>query len=44
MSKQMLEVLTPQQKKQWEEISGRKLALPDIHDPDATTKSLFEGY
>jgi Spy/CpxP family protein refolding chaperone len=43
-SKQMLSVLTPKQKKQWEILSGQKLGLPKIHDPNASTKSLFEGY
>jgi hypothetical protein len=43
-SKKMLAVLTPKQKKQWEILSGQKLGLPKVHDPDASTKSLFEGY
>jgi hypothetical protein len=43
-SKQMLAVLTEKQKKQWEILSGQKLGLPKIHDPSASTKSLFEGY
>ncbi|MEI6322257.1 MAG: hypothetical protein WCP60_04040 [bacterium] len=43
-SKKMLAVLTPKQKKQWEILSGQKLGLPKIHDPNANSKSLFEGY
>ncbi len=43
-SKKMLAVLTPQQKKQWEILSGQKLGLPKVHDPNANSKSLFEGY
>jgi len=43
-SKKMLSLLTPEQKKHWEILSGQKLGLPKIHDPNATTKSLFEGY
>ena len=43
-SKQILAVLTPKQKKQWEILSGQKLGLPKLHDPNANTKSLFEGY
>jgi len=43
-SNKMLAVLTPKQKKQWEILSGQKLGLPKIHDPNANSKSLFEGY
>lgn len=43
-SKKMLAVLTPKQKKQWEILSGQKLGLPKVHDPNANSKSLFEGY
>jgi hypothetical protein len=43
-SSQMLAVLTPDQKKQWKILSGQKSGLPDIHDPNARTMSLFEGY
>lgn len=43
-SKKMLAVLTPEQKKQWEILSGQKLGLPKVHDPNANSKSLFEGY
>ena len=43
-SKKMLAVLTPKQKKQWEILSGQKLGLPKLHDPNANSKSLFEGY
>jgi hypothetical protein len=43
-SKKMLAVLTPKQKKQWEILSGQKLGLPKVHDPNASSKSLFEGY
>jgi len=43
-SNKMLSILTPKQKKQWEVLSGQKLGLPKVHDPNAKTKSLFEGY
>lgn len=43
-SSQMLAVLTPGQKKQWKILSGQKTGMPAIHDPDARTMSLFEGY
>lgn len=43
-SKKMLATLTPKQKKQWEILSGEKMSLPKIHDPSASSKSLFEGY
>ncbi len=43
-SKKMLAVLTPKQKKQWEILSGGKLGLPKVHDPNASAKSLFKGY
>lgn len=43
-SKKMLATLTPKQKKQWEILSGQKLGLPKVHDPNASSKSLFEGY
>ena len=43
-SSQMLSVLTPGQKKQWLVLSGQKSGLPKIKDPEASTKSLFEGY
>jgi hypothetical protein len=41
---QMLSVLTHQQKKQWLVLSGQKMGFPKVHDPNADTKSLFEGY
>ena len=41
---QMLSVLTSKQKKQWLVLSGQKMGLPKVHDPNANTKSLFEGY
>jgi Spy/CpxP family protein refolding chaperone len=43
-SSRMLAVLTPQQKKKWLELSGQKMVLPKIHDPNANSASLFEGY
>jgi len=43
-SDQMMAVLTPDQKNQWKILSGQKSGMPMIHDPDASTKSLFEGY
>ena len=43
-SKQMLAVLTPKQKQHWEILSGQKHGLPKLHDPNANSKSLFEGY
>lgn len=43
-SSKMLSVLTEKQKKQWEILSGQKLGLPKVHDPNASSKSLFEGY
>jgi len=43
-SDQMMALLTPDQKNQWKILSGQKSGMPKIHDPDASTKSLFEGY
>jgi hypothetical protein len=43
-SDQMVAVLTPEQKKQWKILSGQKSGMPEIHDPNARTESLFEGY
>jgi len=43
-SNEMLAVLTDKQKKSWLVLSGQRMALPKIQDPDAQTKSLFEGY
>jgi len=43
-SDQMMAVLTPDQKKQWKILSGQKSGMPEIHDPNARTQSLFEGY
>ncbi len=43
-AKQMVAVLTPEQKKNWKILSGQKSGLPKVHDPDASAKSLFEGY
>ena len=43
-SDQMTAVLTPDQKKQWKILSGQKSGMPKIHDPNARTESLFEGY
>jgi len=43
-SRQMLSVLTHQQKKQWLVLSGQKMGFPKVHDPNARTESLFEGY
>jgi len=42
-SDQMMAVLTPDQKKQWKILSGQKSGMPEIHDPNARTQSLFEG-
>lgn len=41
---QMTALLTPDQKKQWKILSGQKSGMPEIHDPNARTQSLFEGY
>jgi hypothetical protein len=43
-SGQMLSVLTSEQKKNWLVLSGQKNGLPKVHDPNARTESLFEGY
>lgn len=43
-SDQMVAVLTPDQRKQWKILSGQKSGMPEIHDPNARTQSLFEGY
>jgi hypothetical protein len=43
-SSRMLSVLTPQQKKNWLVLCGEKKGLPKVHDPNARTESLFEGY
>jgi hypothetical protein len=43
-AKQMEAVLTEKQRKDWLVLSGRKTGLPKIHDPNARTMSLFEGY
>lgn len=43
-SDQMLSVLTHQQKKNWLVLCGEKKGLPRVHDPNARTESLFEGY
>jgi len=43
-SDQMMALLTSDQKNQWKILSGQKSGMPKIHDPDASTKSLFEGY
>jgi hypothetical protein len=43
-SRQMLSVLTPKQKKEWLVLSGQKMGLPKVHDPNARTESIFEGY
>lgn len=43
-SDRMVAVLTPEQKKQWKILSGQKSGMPEIHDPNARTQSLFEGY
>ena len=43
-SNQMISVLTPQQKKAWLVLSGQKMGLPKVHDPNARTESVFEGY
>ena len=43
-ARQMLAVLTPEQKKDWKILSGQKSGMPKVHDPDASAKSLFEGY
>ena len=40
----MLATLTDKQRKNWLVLSGQKTGLPKIQDPDAATKSLFEGY
>jgi hypothetical protein len=44
ISRQMLAVLTPKQKKQWEILTGQKLGLPEVHNSNATTRNVFEGY
>jgi len=41
---QMLSVLSEKQKKAWLVLSGQKMGLPKVHDPNANTKSVFEGY
>jgi len=43
-SDRMVAILTPDQKKQWKILSGQKSGMPEIHDPNARTQSLFEGY
>lgn len=43
-SGRMLSVLTPEQKKNWLVLCGQKNGLPKVHDPNAKTESLFEGY
>jgi len=43
-SGRMLSVLTPEQKKNWLVLSGRKNGFSKMHDPNARTESLFEGY
>lgn len=43
-SDRMVALLTPDQKKQWKILSGQKSGMPEIHDPNARTQSLFEGY
>lgn len=43
-SRRMLAVLTEKQRKQWLVLCGRKTGLPRIHDPNASMKSLDEGY
>jgi len=43
-SKKMLAVLTQKQKEHWLVLSGQKMGLPKVHDPNASSKSLFEGY
>jgi hypothetical protein len=43
-SDRMLSILTHQQKKEWLVLSGEKKGLPRVHDPNARTQSLFEGY
>ena len=43
-SDQMMALLTADQKKQWKILSGQKSGMPEIHDPNARTQSLFEGY
>ena len=42
-SRQMLAVLNPDQRKHWLVLSGQKLGLLEIHDRNASAKSLFEG-
>jgi hypothetical protein len=42
ISQKMLALLTPKQKKQWEILSGQKLALPTVHGSNAHTKSPLE--
>ena len=43
-SSQMLALLDKKQRKNWLILSGQKMGLPHIKDPDASSKSLFEGY
>jgi Spy/CpxP family protein refolding chaperone len=43
-SKSMMAVLTPEQKKEWKILSGKKSGFPEVHNPNASAASLFEGY
>ena len=43
-SSQMTAILTPEQKKQWKILCGQKSGMPEIHDPNAGSASVFEGY
>lgn len=43
-SRSMMAVLTPEQKKEWKILSGRKSGFPEVHNPNASAASLFEGY
>jgi hypothetical protein len=43
-SSQMLSVLTDHQSKQWLVLCGQKTGLPKVHDPNASMRSLDEGY
>ena len=43
-AKNMMAVLTTEQRNEWKILSGQKSGMPEVHDPDASAKSLFGGY
>lgn len=43
-SRSMMAVLTPEQKKEWKILSGKRSGFPEVHNPNASAASLFEGY